>query len=215
MSDVMSNKGTIYCIENKVNSKKYIGKTIEPKVRYYNHFKSLADNNHYNKYLQRSYNKYGKCNFTFKIIEENIKKDNLSKREKYWIKYYNTYKGKGYNLTIGGEKLIKENNPMWSKELSQEAKNKISQSLKQYHSSMDNDDYSEKFKESARKRGRKNRLNITKEKVLKIIKEYYTTNTSRRKLSDKYGFCVGGIIKGNHWAYDKYKEVRQCVDSYV
>lgn len=35
------------------------------------------------------------------ILEDNVPKDKLNEREKYWIKYYNTY-WDGYNQSIGG-----------------------------------------------------------------------------------------------------------------
>lgn len=48
--------------------------------------------------------KYGVDNFIVEQIEE-IKNDMLDEREKYWIKYYDSYikNGKGYNCTLGGE----------------------------------------------------------------------------------------------------------------
>ena len=49
--------------------------------------------------------KYGIENFSFEVLEE-CTAEELDEKEKYWIKYYNTYIGwencQGYNMTIGG-----------------------------------------------------------------------------------------------------------------
>jgi len=51
--------------------------------------------------------KFGLENFNFDVIEECSLKE-LDKKEKYWIKYYNsTDPNKGYNLTDGGKDSVK------------------------------------------------------------------------------------------------------------
>lgn len=96
----------IYCIENKINDKKYIGKSIKSiSKRWFQHKINLKRNTHINKHLQQSWNKYGEDFFAFWIIEE-CEKEKLSEREMFWIEQYKTfgYNGKyGYNLTKGGE----------------------------------------------------------------------------------------------------------------
>jgi group I intron endonuclease len=94
----------IYCIENKVNGKKYIGQAVDVAVRWSQHKLSLNNNKHVNNILQNAWNKYGKDNFNFYLIER-CYKSWLDRRERYWIKYYNTFKDrtKGYNLDNGGK----------------------------------------------------------------------------------------------------------------
>ncbi len=59
----------IYEIVNTVNNKKYYGSTCDFKERKKDHFKTLKSNTHRNPHLQNAYNKYGKENFQFNIIE--------------------------------------------------------------------------------------------------------------------------------------------------
>ncbi|MFD1957330.1 GIY-YIG nuclease family protein [Paenibacillus thailandensis] len=62
-------KSGIYCIKNKVNEKVYIGSSVDLVSREYEHFNKLTNGKHENKYLQRSFNKYGESSFTFEVIE--------------------------------------------------------------------------------------------------------------------------------------------------
>lgn len=47
--------------------------------------------------------KYGKENFSIRMIQACETKKELDEREIYWIKFYNTFYGEGYNRTLGGE----------------------------------------------------------------------------------------------------------------
>lgn len=93
----------IYCIENKVNNKKYIGLSHNIENRWKSHIRALNCNKHINSYLQSSWNKYGENSFDFYIIEQCA--DNVIKeRERYYISLYNTLNREyGYNQTSGGD----------------------------------------------------------------------------------------------------------------
>lgn len=101
----MSNKKCgIYCIENKINGKKYIGQSIDIARRWTEHRqKSRFDRG---TFLYNSFKKYGVKNFDFYIIEE-CKEEELNDREIYWISHYDTYKH-GYNMTLGGAGTVGE-----------------------------------------------------------------------------------------------------------
>lgn len=93
----------IYCIENTINHKKYIGMSRDINRRWSEHKAELNTCTHDNQYLQNSWDKYGKEKFIFHIIEL-CNEDKLSERERYYIKFYNSlYREDGYNLTPGGE----------------------------------------------------------------------------------------------------------------
>jgi group I intron endonuclease len=91
----------IYGILNKLNNKIYVGSTNNLARRKREHFNQLKNNNHENRYLQLSYNKYGKDNFTFVVLEDNVKIEQLTERELYWINLKDSLnRDKGYNLAI-------------------------------------------------------------------------------------------------------------------
>lgn len=98
----------IYKVTNLINNKKYIGQSINIEERWKRHKSHSLNNygNDYNCVFYRAIRKYGLENFKFEVIEECCKED-LDKKEKYWIKYYNTYLGflncNGYNMTLGGQ----------------------------------------------------------------------------------------------------------------
>lgn len=98
----------IYKVTNLINQKVYIGQSDNIEQRWKRH-KTRSINNcgkDYNYAFYRAIRKYGLENFLFEVIEE-CSKDELNQREKYWIKYYNSYLGfknsNGYNMTLGGE----------------------------------------------------------------------------------------------------------------
>ena len=95
-------RGFIYKITNTINSKSYIGQTIQNvKERFYQHCATKCSKAVSNMAIHRAIKKYGKSNFTVEVIEE-IDSANLNDRERYWIKYYNSYNN-GYNSTKGGQ----------------------------------------------------------------------------------------------------------------
>ena len=99
-------RGFIYKITNKVNGKSYIGQTIQNvKERFYQHCAIRCSQAVLNMAIHKAINKYGKSNFTIEVIEE-VESTNLNDREKYWIRYYDSYNN-GYNSTEGGQDGIK------------------------------------------------------------------------------------------------------------
>lgn len=99
-------RGFIYKITNTINSKSYIGQTIQNvKERFYQHCATKCSQAILNMVIHKAINKYGKSNFTIEVIEE-VESTNLNDRERYWIRYYDSYNN-GYNSTEGGQDGIK------------------------------------------------------------------------------------------------------------
>lgn len=104
-------KHCIYLITNKINGNQYVGQASNVKNRYYQHFYYQKDER---QVIDKAINKYGKENFDFKIIHNNIETEDIDEWEMYYInEIYNTYKGKGYNCHIGGNCQSGVNNPMY------------------------------------------------------------------------------------------------------
>lgn len=95
----------IYCIENVINHKRYIGrgtKLIERKRHYLSY---LPRNLLKQRYLQNAYNKYGKYCFVFYPIGY-YDRSQLMKMEQYWMDFYDTLNRKhGYNIRMAEEYL--------------------------------------------------------------------------------------------------------------
>ena len=93
----------IYKITKKENGKSYIGQSNDIERRFSEH-KTKIDIP-----IEIAIKKYGVDAFNFEVIEE-CPLDKLDEREKYWIAFYNTYKGFGYNCNEGGGNNRGENN---------------------------------------------------------------------------------------------------------
>lgn len=80
-------KSGIYIIKNLINDKVYVGKSKNINQRKNTHFNALRLNKHSNQHLQNSYNKYGKDNFEFSVLEY-CDESLLSIKEMYYIELY-------------------------------------------------------------------------------------------------------------------------------
>lgn len=95
-------KKAIYIITNKINGKQYIGQTIHPDKRWWEHCRRAITK--YDSYpIHLAISKYGKENFEFQVLEWTKEYD---RREDELIKEFNTIVPNGYNLITGGHSPI-------------------------------------------------------------------------------------------------------------
>jgi group I intron endonuclease len=122
----------IYKIVNKINKKCYMGASTNIKSRWYSHTYELKSHTHDNIHLQRAWDKYGKENFEFLIIEE-IPKEQLTRKDQYYLNlckdnptlYYNLVYESGGFLDRSGK-----NNGFYGKTHTEATREKISKTHK-------------------------------------------------------------------------------------
>jgi hypothetical protein len=128
--------GTIYLIVNKINQKKYIGKTNFSLSRRWSEHCSQAKHSP-KTYLHKAIKKYGKENFEIKSIFSTDSKTGLAKHEIQFIKMYKTKAPFGYNLTDGGEGVsglsVETKEKIRLKKLGQRASAETRQRLSESH----------------------------------------------------------------------------------
>ena len=93
----------IYKITKKENGKSYIGQSndIERRIKEHQYKTDLA--------IELAIHKYGVDAFNYEVLEQ-CSLEELDAKEIYWIQYYNTFKGFGYNCNKGGGDSRGENN---------------------------------------------------------------------------------------------------------
>ena len=89
-------------ITNKINNKKYIGKTLKTiEERWKEHKRACRRSRNENRPLYRAFNKYGIENFQIEQLAF-CTAEETSEKEQFFIELYQTYKY-GYNATLGGD----------------------------------------------------------------------------------------------------------------
>jgi group I intron endonuclease len=107
MENNFTKESGIYCFENMVNGKKYIGQAQKLYVRIRIHLKQLSIGCDSSNVLQRAWDKYGEENFTVYIIEK-CPIEILNEREIFWIKELHSHISEGgYNISWGGDAFMR------------------------------------------------------------------------------------------------------------
>lgn len=117
----------VYCHENKINKKKYIGITSQKLNRRWR-----EGNGYKNTLFGKVIKKYGWDNFEHYIIEKDIPEYLIDEKEKFYITKFNTMIPNGYNSTSGGREFRVADKI--KSELSNNRKGKIPGNLDVLHS---------------------------------------------------------------------------------
>lgn len=91
----------IYCIENTINNKRYVGVTTYSIQHRWGEHQRMAQNYDGNRPLYRAMRKYGVESFVCYLLEE-CSDDIRWEKEQEWVKKLDTFYS-GYNATQGGD----------------------------------------------------------------------------------------------------------------
>lgn len=125
----LNEKCGIYLIWNKISNKEYVGSSKNLYDRIHSHVHLLKRNTHHNKHLQSSFNKYGMDNFEYKILEFCNEEIRFEVEQK-WISQLKPKYNKSENVIAN-----------FGQSQSDEAKEKISKTLKLKYKSGEIDCY--------------------------------------------------------------------------
>ena len=164
----MKNNYTVY-MHISPNNKRYIGITQKrPEYRWLSDGSGYKRNNHF----WNAINKYGWDNFQHIIIAKGLSEDEAKWLEMELIRLWDTTnQDKGYNILSGGQTMKGENNPMFGKQHSEEAKEKMSENHRDC-SGENNPMFGKQHSEEA------------KEKMSEANKGRIVTEETRKKLSN-------------------------------
>jgi len=94
----------VYKITNLVNGKIYVGITIRTLKQRFNSHVNHSKRSSSNHYFYNAIKKYGRESFTIEILERCSSREELPKREIFWINELRSHNPSiGYNSTLGGE----------------------------------------------------------------------------------------------------------------
>lgn len=177
-----------YIYKVSINDKVYIGQTLQHYTkRRYDHEWALKNNKHYNKHLQRAFNKYKEIDF--EVVEE-CNEINIDDRESYWIELYRSCNRKyGFNIESGGN---------LNKTVSEETKKILSEHFKKIRVGEGNPMFgrslSQERKDEIRLMNRGSSDKLTEDDV-KNIKLSLINNVEQKELSLKYNVTISTINK--------------------
>ena len=197
--------GYIYITENNVSGKKYIGQKKSNKFLKEKYLGSGS-------LLRKAILKYGKENFTVRMLCECDSKEELDEMEIYFIKLYNAQEDTGfYNLARGGESGVggpKFKGHKHTEESKQKISNSVSKEKNGFYGKKHSEETRRIMKEKARNRGPVSQE--TRQKLSKIRKGRKFTEEHKRKISE-----AQKGEKGNHYGRPLDDEVKKKISNTV
>jgi group I intron endonuclease len=161
----------IYCIENKLNNKKYVGITKGSLESRFKAHKRIARYNENKQHLHKAMIKDGIENFIVYEIDTANSKEQLFEKEKYWIQKLDT-KNSGYNETDGGEGT-------WGWRPSPEKQKVLNERQREFWK---NNPW---FRENESKRAKERWKNLTEEEKKKRSEKLSIANIGNQKAKGK------------------------------
>lgn len=202
----------IYCIENIITGKNYIGQSVDIKRRWATHLRELEKNKHSNQHLQNAFNKYGRENFDFKVLLL-CEQSELTRYEQFFVDSYTPELL--YNMAIKcvdvplfslGRRIelsknnSGENNPMYGKTHTKDARAKISKANTGRKMS---DEFKENLSLHFRGEGGSKAI-LTESEVLEIRKLLKEGNLFQGEIAKLYGVnrrTINYINTRKTWKY--------------
>lgn len=213
---MLQNNKALYKITNKINGKVYIGQTIHPDKRWWEHC-NRAENGLDNYPIHCAIKKYGKENFDFEILEWS---EDYNNRERELIIEFNSLCPNGYNVSKGGSSPVMYGEEHPNNTISQDTVYQIiidlqngyvltDREIAKKHNTTDkivadiNHGYSHRIENMnypiRRKRGRQF---LSEEQVNQIKFLLKTTNLSYNEIGEQFGTNknnVSQINSGRSW----------------
>ena len=198
----MSEKGYIYKIKNIINSKEYVGCTVNSLTNRFNQHLYRCFKTDYKSKLYNSMKKYGQENFIIELIEE-CDLSVIYKSEKKYIEQYDSYNN-GLNSTLGGEGCLGYTH-------SSEIRQKISETTKNGNSHKGKT-YEELYGDKADEEREKRRLSVKKGWESTSIKDKEDRTKKIRESkqkNSKYGVDLVVIVKNKLKEGVKIKQLKE------
>jgi group I intron endonuclease len=208
----------VYCIKNNINSKIYVGSSINVYKRFLRHLNDLRRGIHNNNHLQQSFLKYGEHNFYICILDY-CTKDNVVFKEQFYMDLLNsTDISFGYNIELRADHTLKSEETKQrmrlariGKKLSNETRKKLSEIRKGKPSWRKGCKLTEEHKQKIRDNAKTNPNygNTGNKHTEETLKKISQSSTGRHK-SEESKAKQSAAIKGRKYSIDHRYKISQA-----